>query len=260
MLPIVPILASCCSQGALPANEAMGGNMSAAVTRPAARPFVAEQKDALIEFHYAWPAEAAAVPELVDQFHRDMARTRAELIAGAEQDRSLRQEKDFDFHGHMSSTDYSAAGQSAGLLSLMIEQGSYTGGAHGNFGVGALLWDRRDKRELKVAELFAAADNMTRLLTQRWCDALNGAREAKRGEPVGGSGLFEDCPKLDEIAIIPADRNGNARFERLLLVASPYVAGPWVEGSYEIEVAITPELLTALKDQYRPDFEAAQTQ
>ena len=81
----------------------------------------------------------------------------------------------------------------------------------------------------------------------------------KRGEPVGG-GMFDDCPKLDEIAIIPGDKNKNGRFDTLALVASPYVAGPWVEGSYEIELAVTPDLLAALKGDYRTSFEAAQTQ
>ena len=100
---------------------------------------------------------------------------------------------------------------------------------------------------------------MTRLLTQRWCDALNKAREEKRGEPVGGDGMFDDCPKLSDIAIIPTDKDKNGRFERLMLIASPYVAGPYVEGSYEINLAATPDLVAVLKADYRPSFEV-QTQ
>jgi hypothetical protein len=45
-----------------------------------------------------------------------------------------------------------------------------------------------------------------------------------------------------------------------LIVASPYVAGPYAEGEYEIELSVTPDLLAALKDEYRGDFEADQTQ
>ena len=71
--------------------------------------------------------------------------------------------------------------------------------------------------------------NMDRLLTQRWCDALNKAREEKRGEPIGGDGMFDECPKLSEIAIIPTDKDKNGRFEAAG-VASPYVAGPYAEG------------------------------
>ena len=96
----------------------------------------------------------------------------------------------------------------------------------------------RRQREIKFADLFAEPANRDRLLTQRWCDALNKAREEKRGEPVGGDGMFDECPKLDEIAIVPTDKDGNGRFERLILVASPYVAGPYSEGSYEIELSV----------------------
>jgi hypothetical protein len=74
--------------------------------------------------------------------------------------------------------------------------------------------------------LFAEAANLDRLLTQRWCDALNKARKEKRGEPVGGGGMFDDCPRLDEIAIVPTDKDKEGRFETLMLIASPYVGGP----------------------------------
>jgi hypothetical protein len=72
--------------------------------------------------------------------------------------------------------------------------------------------------------------------------------------------MFDDCPGLDDIAIIPTDKDGNGRFERLMLVASPYVAGPWAEGSYEIELGVTSDLIAAIKEEYRAGFEAAQTQ
>ena len=72
--------------------------------------------------------------------------------------------------------------------------------------------------------------------------------------------MFNDCPKLDEIAIIPTDKNRNGRFELLTLIASPYVAGPWVEGDYEIELAVTPDLLAGLKSDYRASFEVSQPQ
>ena len=219
-----------------------------------------DEKNDLIEFHFGWSAEAAAVPQLVERFRAEMDKEKSDLIAGAEEDKAFREKEGFDFNGFMSSTDYKSAGQSARLLSLKVEAGSYTGGAHGNYGVGGLLWDRAASREIKVADLFVEPANMDRLVTQRWCDALNEAREEKRGEPVGGGGMFDDCPKVSEIAIIPSDKSQNGRFDALMLVASPYVAGPWVEGSYEIELAVTPELVAALKGNYRASFEADQPQ
>jgi hypothetical protein len=145
------------------------------------------------------------------------------------------------------------------LLSLRTDVGSYTGGAHGNHGTKGLLWDRAGAREVLVASLFAEPSNMDRLLIQRWCDALNAEREKRRGEPVG-NGTFDDCPRFDDLAVIPSDKNRNGRFDNILIVASPYVAGPYAEGEYEIELSVTPDLLAALKDEFRGDFEADQTQ
>jgi hypothetical protein len=257
------LLAACGRQAApTPANDSAVRAPAAAAksAQPAAKPFVYDEQNELIEFHYGWSAEAAAVPQLVDTFRTEMDKAKADLMAGAKEDKAMRDKEGFEFHGHMSSTEYETAGQSERLLSLSVDAGSYTGGAHGNYGTGALLWDRQSAKEIEIADLFTAPTNMDRLLTQRWCDALNKAREEKRGEPVGGDGMFDDCPKLTDIAVIPTDKNKNGRFETLMLVASPYVAGPYAEGSYEIELGVTPDLIAALKGDYRASFEAGQTQ
>jgi len=255
------LLAACGQQPAPPtANQAAAVPSAAGTAAPKPKAFIFDEKNDLIEFHFGWSAEAAAIPQLADRFRKEMNQAKADLIAGAEEDKVFREKEGFDFNSHMSSTDYKTAGQSARLLSLKTEAGSYTGGAHGNYGVAVLLWDRIASKEIKVTDLFAEPANMDRLLTQRWCDALNNAREEKRGEPVGGDGMFDDCPKLNEIAIIPTDEGGNGRLERLTLVASPYVAGPWVEGSYEIGLRMTPDLIAALKADYRESFEAGQPQ
>ncbi|HXG81863.1 MAG TPA: DUF4163 domain-containing protein [Sphingomicrobium sp.] len=256
---LVALLAACGEQAAPPADKTADKPGSGpAKHAPAA--FVLDEKNELIDFHFGWSAEAAAVPQLVDRFRKEMDKAKAELEAGAGEDKAFKEKEGFDFHGFMSTTDYKTTGQSPRLLSLSVEAGSFTGGAHGNYGVGSLLWDRAEAKEIKPTDLFAEPANMDRLLTQRWCDALNKARYEKRGEPVGGGGIFDDCPALSEIAIIPADKDGNGRFDTIMLVASPYVAGPWAEGAYEIELAVTPDLLAALKGDYRTSFEARQTQ
>jgi hypothetical protein len=222
---------------------------------PTSEPFSQEEKTDLIEFDYGWSAEAAAVPELARRFLTDLHEVKAQLVDSAQEDRAFRQKEGFPFHAYASTTAYTTAGQSPRLLSLAVESWEYTGGAHGNGGTSGLLWDRQAKREIKPADLFADPSNRDRLLTQRWCDALNQAREEKRGQAVGGGGMFDDCPGLDDIAILPTDRDKDGRFETLMLVASPYVAGPYVEGSYEIALAVTPDLLAGLKGEYRPSFE-----
>jgi hypothetical protein len=230
---LVALLAACSQQPSPPSgNQADAPAPAAKPAEPAATAFVFDEKSDLIDFHYGWSAEAAAVPQLVDRFRKEMEKAKAELIAGAEEDKAFRQKEGFDFNAYSSSNDYNTAGQSPRLLSLSVETSAYTGGAHGNFGTGGLLWDRQAAREIEVEDLFAAPANMDRLLTQRWCDALNKAREEKRGEPVSGDGMFDDCPKFSDIAIVPTDKDRNGRFERLVLTSSPYFAGPYVEGSY----------------------------
>jgi hypothetical protein len=258
---VLPLLLAACgppppSQPANQAAEKPGASAKVAPAAPAARAFSAEVKTDLIEFTFSWPAEAAAIPDLVRRFTTEMDKEKAELIAGAEEDKAMREKMKTEFHGFMATTAYETAGQSQRLLSLRSDGSGYTGGAHGYAGTSALLWDRQRKAEINFADLFADKANRDRLLTQRWCDALGKAREEKRGEPAGDGGMFDDCPALNEISIIPADSDNDGRFDHLLLVASPYVAGPWVEGAYEIELAMTPDLISGLKAEYRPGFEA----
>lgn len=261
-VPLLVILAACGQQSPSPtANEATAiPPAPAARTAPAPKAFVFDEKNDLIEYHFAWSAEAAAIPQLAARFKAEMDKDMAELLANAKQDKANRDKEGYPFNAYTSSTDYQTAGQSQRLLSLSVDVASYTGGAHGNYGTNGLLWDRQAAKEITIADLFAVPSNLDRLLTQRWCDALNKAREEKRGEPVGGEGMFDDCPKLSDIAIVPTDKDKNGRFERLILTASPYVAGPYVEGSYEVDLAVTPELIAALKADYRDSFEAGQPQ
>jgi hypothetical protein len=260
ILALSLMLAGCGQQPGAPATNQGSEQPRPARPEPAAKPFSLHLETDLIEFDFSWPAEAAAVPELVRKFRAEMDKEKVELIAGAEEDKAMRAKEGMEFHPFSASTTYETAGQSQRLLSLRSDSGGYTGGAHGYAGTNALLWDRQAKAEIKFADLFADKANRDRLLTQRWCDALNKAREEKRGEPVGGGGLFDDCPGLDDIAIIPTDSNKDGHFDRLLMVASPYVAGPWVEGAYEIELWVTADLAAGLKADYRPSFEAQGTQ
>lgn len=252
-------LAACNQKGSSPAaNQAAAeaGAASPAAALPAARPFTVELKTDLYEFDFSWPAEAAAIPELVRILRTELDMHRSQLTSAADETKDGSDREGAGPIPYSSSTAYTTAGQSRHLLSLRVDVGSYEGGAHGNFGVGSRLWDRLAHKEVDFADLFAGRGNRGRLLTSRWCEALNKAREEKRGAPVGSGGLFDDCPKLHDIAVIPADNDKNGKFERLLLVASPYVAGPWVEGSYEIELAVTPELVAAMKSEFRSSFEA----
>ena len=253
-------LAACNQKAAEKEANQGSSRTSAQAPVPVAKPFSVELETDLIEFDFSLPAEASAIPELADQLRREMEQVKSQSLADAQESKANSQRLGFPFRPHMHSTVYETAGETRRLLSLRSDDSADTGGAHGNYGTSGLLWDRQAKREIKFVDLFTAPANRDRLLTQRWCDALNKAREEKRGEPVGGGGMFDDCPALDDIAIIPADSNKDGRFDKLLLIASPYVAGPWVEGSYEIELAATADLVAGLKDEFQPSFAAQRPQ
>lgn len=254
-IPLVILLVACSEEAAPPDNDTKVAASVPKAAAPAPKTFVYDEKNDLIDFHFGWSAEAAAVPQLAQRFRADMGKVKAELLTNARADKAERDKQGFPFNSYSSSTEYNTAGSTARLLSLQMDIAAYTGGAHGNFGTKGLLWDRVGAKEIKVADLFAAAANMDRLLTQPWCDALTRAREERREEPVGGEGLFDECPKLSEISIVPTDKDGNGKFDRLELIADPYVAGPYVEGSYEIGLPVNGDLIAAIRSDYRESFE-----
>jgi hypothetical protein len=150
---------------------------------------------------------------------------------------------------------WSAAGETPRLLALSNELGTFTGGAHPNSNVGALLWDRKLNREIGLGALFAAPSALAALTRADYCRRLDAERLKRRGgEKLGGD--FDQCPKYSELAIYPADAKGNHRFDQIKFVASPYVAGPYVEGQYEISMPVSVRLISAMKPEYRASFEA----
>jgi Deacetylase PdaC len=219
-----------------------------------AKPFKSELKTADAEFSYSWSAEVSAVPALAKRFTADMRKQRAATIAGGTEYNAERKKRGEEPLGYMHSTAIETAGQSPRLLSLKIDVGEFTGGAHGNSGSDGLLWDRRLTREIAINDLFIQRNALTNLTRTAYCKALDRERLKRRGgEKIGGQ--FDDCPRFDELAILPADTKRNGRFDTIRFIASPYVAGPYVEGDYELELPVTRQLIAAIKPAYRPSFE-----
>jgi hypothetical protein len=219
-----------------------------------ARPFKSEFKSKLIDFKYGWSREANVIPALVRRFTADMRKARESLSAAAQVDATERKKLGYPFHPYQQITSITTAGQTPRLLSLSIETYAFTGGAHGNSGTSPLLWDRRLGREIKVDALFSRAGALTRLTRTAYCKALDIERLKRRqGQKLGGE--FDQCPKFTDLAILPADTNKNGRFDRIRLIASPYVAGPYSEGEYDVALPVDRALVAAARPQYRASFE-----
>lgn len=220
-----------------------------------AKPFKTESKSKFLEFEYGWSSEANAVPALVKRFTADIRKQRASLLAAVQSDAAERKKQGFPFNAYSQVTNITTAGQSPRLLSLRIDTYSFTGGAHGNSGTTALLWDRQGAKDIAFSALFRPNSGFITGIRGPYCRALDAERKRRRqGETLGGD--FDQCPAFSELALIPTDSNHNVRFDHLLLIAAPYVAGPYVEGEYEISLPVNANEIARLKPEFRPSFEA----
>lgn len=141
-------------------------------------------------------------------------------------------------------------GETRRLLSLETETQYLSGGAHRNFDYESLLWDRQLNQSVKPPSLF---DDPGALTKQRRtiCRAIDDVRFRRTGVRNGS-----ECPKFDELAVVPTDTNKAGHFDAIDFLAAPYVAGSFAEGTYEVLLPVTPKLIAALKPEYRSSFKA----
>ena len=215
------------------------------------------EQDALVDFTYAWPAEATAVDAIDERFREEARSAEAELRRIAGEERTARAERGDTFNGLYGSTEWESAGRSDRLLSLLASVSSYTGGAHPNSGTATLLWDLKADKEIPIRLLFGKNAKLKDALKAPFCAQLEEMRAEKRGD-MKIDGMFGECPDLaSEVSVVPTDRDGNGLFERFTLVADPYVAGPYAEGEYRMEIPVDAVIFSALAPEYAGSFESA---
>lgn len=249
-------------QAAAPAPGA-GAGASAAAALPAAPPpstavaRTVKEENELYEFAYAYPVQAAVIPDLKAWLDADLARQKAEVVKGAQEDKKAADGGEFPFRPHSGSTEWKVVADLPGWLSLSALVDGYTGGAHPNYAYTSLLWDKQANRRVEVAELFASKAALTAAIQPAFCNALDAQRAKKRGEKIdrNSGDAFDECIDPAESAIILGSSNRRA-FDRIGVLVSPYSAGPYAEGDYEVTLPVTPAVIAALKPQYRGIFSA----
>ncbi len=224
----------------------------------AAKAVSIDRKDALVDFHAGWPAEAAAIAQLDKRFRAEADKALAELVKGAKDDKAMRDKDGLEFHQFTGTTDYRLAGASERLLSLDGVVEGFTGGAHGSHASLAVLFDKESGQDIGFDGLFADPNVAFAAISKGWCAGLDAERKKRRpADWDSATDLgFNACPKLDEIHVSPVDKNGDHLFEALQIVADPYVAGPWAEGDYEVTLPVTASMVAAFKPEYRASFKA----
>ncbi len=217
---------------------------------------VIEEDTDAYEFYYSYPVEVAAIPNLVTWMKTDSAKSRAEIIGWAKQGVGEAKADKREFRPYSQSTGWTVAGSTPQLLSLMSEFGGDTGGAHGNYGFGTLLWDKAAAKALKhPSDVFGKGAAALNIVRKAYCTALDKERAARNGPDwnADSGSIFGDCPAFKDLTIGFSGKQGG-RLDTLHFIAAPYVAGSYVEGEYEIELPINRKMLAGVKPQYRASF------
>ena len=216
---------------------------------------VAEETD-LFSYAFSYPAEVTAQPRLAALLTERAERVKAGMIADAKEAQGFAKAEGYPFHPHSYGAKWQRVADLPGHLSLSNDFHTYTGGAHGMYGLEGLVWDKAAQRALPSEELFVSPGALGTAMGDTVCIALNQEREKRRGAPVDPRDeLFSDCPALDEATILVGSSNGKT-FDRITVWFGPYVAGAYAEGAYDLDFPVTQAMLAAVKPAYRDAFDA----
>lgn len=229
---------------------------SASATASSAKGVSVSEDTELFQFALAYPAQAAAIPALAAKLDGDAKKVRDEMTADAKEYQADAAANGFPFNPYSYSAKWQVVADLPGYLSMSNDFATYTGGAHGMYGVEGYVWDKAKGRGFASAEMFLSPAILGQALGDVLCQSLDKERLERRGGESGGGGTFDDCPGLDEATILVGSSNRRT-FDRIGVYFGPYVAGPYAEGAYELDFPMTAAMLDAVKPAYRTAFSAA---
>lgn len=261
LLAVSAILAGCSARNTRDADSATPQAAASAKAAPAAAPSQAAQGRAvhvendLIDFDYAYPAAAAAIPKLKAWLDADIAKQEKDIRQGALDDREQEKKNDFPVHQFSYTTKWQVVAEIPGWLSLSADRWEFTGGAHGNPWFDTLLWDKTADTKREPLDLFATPAALSGAIRAPFCDRLDKQRGKKRGQPVdrNGGDEFDQCIDPVESTVILGSSD-KQHFDRIGVLVGPYAAGPYVEGTYEVTLPVTQKVMAVVKPRYRQYF------
>lgn len=212
----------------------------------------------LMSFEYSYPAAAGAIPALRARLDADLAAQQAKLRKDAVAGQADAKAGDYPYHAWYSSQVWSVVTELPQWLSLSAQFSNYTGGAHGMYWYGAMLWDKAAGVPRDPLTLFTSKQALSKAIRQPFCAALNKQRAIKRSAPVDprSSDEFDACIDPVGETVILGSR-GHQAFDRIGILVPPYEAGPYAEGSYEVTVPVTAAVLGAVRPEFRAAFAPA---
>jgi len=208
-----------------------------------------EEETADFLFAYAWPAAVGRLPGLAAELDKRRQAAKAELVTQAQEARAEAEANGYPHRQHAYEMTWQVVTDLPGWISLSGAVYTYRGGAHPNSTTQSLVWDKANSRALNGVDLFTSADALQAALGTAYCDGMRNAWLDKLGQLPEG----RPCPNLGELVVLPGSSNGRT-FDRLTLVAPPYVAGPYAEGAYEFDLTIDSAVRRTVRPEYRDAF------
>jgi hypothetical protein len=214
-----------------------------------AKPYTTFTTGELLDFRYSFPTVVGTYPALLAKIRGDQNAQYEDALETARDDLDARKGyPDIPFHPHEFWRDWTVTGNAFPLLSLQSRVDDFTGGAHGNHGSSALLWDEKRDAEVGLDSLFGSSAKLWKQIQPEYCRKLDEERRRRKMDSVG-------CPERNELIIVPVDSDFDYQFDSLRIIADPYVAGSYAEGFYIIALPITDALLKTIDPVYRESFE-----
>ncbi|GAA0864768.1 hypothetical protein GCM10009115_20630 [Sphingopyxis soli] len=261
ILPMLLLAAGCSQDEPTKVDKAVAalvpgappGGSEAALANGAPASDIREKND-LIEFAYAYPAEAAQIPELARFLDADRQVKHSALVAAAERDRAASAKGGFPYHAHSHLQKWLLVTNTPRFLSLSAEIGTYAGGAHGMTSFDTLLWDRNKGARLKPVDLFSSPEAFDAAIREDFCDRIKQAKAAKGIQTADEPGSpFAECPPVSAQTVWVGSSDGRY-LDRMTIAIAPYEIGPFAEGSYKINMPITSALVRVVKPEFARDF------
>ena len=212
----------------------------------------------LMQFEYSYPAKAASIPKLaalldrrIDEAGKALEKSATEGLASAKKD-------GYPYRTYSNVVKWSVVTDLPNWLSLSSINYNFTGGAHGMTVFDSLLWDKKAEKALNTMDVFVSGPALSHVVKDAFCDQLDKLRSKKRGETVqrDDADPFSSCiDPVENSTVILGSSNGKS-FDRIGFLVPAYNAGPYAEGSYEVTLPVTQDVLASVKPQYRASFSA----
>ena len=207
-------------------------------------------KTADYEFGYAYPAAAARIAGLKAWLDADRARIQAKTARDGAAGRRDAKASGYPYHRYSFDKTWKVVTDTPRFLSLSGDSYSFTGGAHGSPASHGLVWDKVAGRRLDPKAVFVSLPALQTATRSDYCAKLK-AEQRRRNQ--GDVSSMNVCPPVKDLTVLLGSTNGRA-IDRIGLIADPYVAGSYAEGSYEVTLPVTRAILGAVKPEYRGAF------